>query len=83
MNPVEEYYEKYGDQIVLEVIPPIFDVSNTSKAEQRAMAREFAEKYTKRGKPAKIGYYGTEVLTEDYSQELYEYSRKLLYTENA
>lgn len=75
MNPVEEYYEKYGDKIILDVIPEMFDVGAATEEEQRRRARQFVEKYTKPGKPARIGYYGTEVLTEAYCKELYKYSR--------
>lgn len=77
MNDVKAYYEAYGEQIVLEVIPPSLP-AGADEALQRQMAREAAKTYTVPGKPAKIGYYGAEVLTEAYSQELYCCSRKLL-----
>lgn len=75
MNDVETYYENYGDQIILEVIPENFDAKNASAEEQKEMARKFVEKYCKPGKPVKIGYYGTDVLTQAYSEELYKQSR--------
>ena len=37
-------YEKYGDQIIIGVIPDQFDPMTTSEEDQRAAAREFVEK---------------------------------------
>lgn len=77
MNPIEEFYEQYGDKIVIELVPPVFDKNSTSEEEQRKMAREFIDKHSDTNKSFKLGYYGTDNFTEAYLEELYRYSRKV------
>lgn len=77
MNSIEQYYEDYGDKIVIELIPPKFDWDTTSEEEQRTMAREFVDKHNDPNKPFKLGYYGTDNFTEAYLEELYRYSRQV------
>ncbi|MDR1909020.1 MAG: hypothetical protein LBQ35_03810 [Spirochaetaceae bacterium] len=78
MNDTQGAYEKYGDKIVLGVIPDQFDPATTSEADQRAAARKFVDKFCKPGKPSLINYYGAAVLTVPFREELYKYSRTKL-----
>ncbi|MFZ7121422.1 MAG: methyltransferase [Eubacteriaceae bacterium] len=75
MNDTHMLYEKYGDKIIIAVIPTQFDPLTTSEEEQRVAAKEFAEKFCKPTKPAMINLYGAEVLTPAYREELYKQSR--------
>ena len=45
MNDTQKIYELYGDQILLGVIPDRFDPATTTEEEQRARAREYADKF--------------------------------------
>lgn len=75
INPVEEYYQRYGDKIVIEVIPEPFDWETTSEEAQRNAARIFFNAHNDPKKPCKIGYYGTDNLTPAFCEELYKISR--------
>jgi uroporphyrinogen-III decarboxylase len=78
MNDTQTAYEKYGDKIVLGVIPEQFDPAATPEADQRAAARKFVDKFCKPGKPSLVNYYGAAVLTNAFREELYKYSRTKL-----
>jgi hypothetical protein len=75
MNDTQGLYQKYGDKIVLGVIPDQFDPANTPEEEQRAKAREFAQKFCDPKKPCTVNMYGAAVLTPAYQEELYKESR--------
>jgi len=76
MNDTHMLYEKYGDKIIIAVVPEPYDPETTSEDEQRQRAREFFDRFCKPGKPSYIGFYGSPALTPAFSDELYEYSRK-------
>jgi hypothetical protein len=75
MNDTQGLYEKYGDKIVLGVVPDQFDPQTTSEEEQRAAARKFAEKFCNPKKPCLVNMYGAAVLTPAFQEELYKESR--------
>lgn len=78
MNDTQKLYEEFGDQIVLGVMPDLFDPKTTSDEEQRAYARAFANKFCKPGKPSALSVYAQfneEILTRAYREELYKQSR--------
>ena len=75
MNDSLALYEEYGDKIVLGLVPKAFDKDATTEQEQRALARQFAEKYCRPDKPSLIAYGGSEIMTDAYRQELYKESR--------
>ena len=75
MNDTQALYEKYGDQIMIGVIPDQFDPAATTEEEQRAYAREFAAKFCNPDKPCVVNLYGTGCFTTAYREELYKESR--------
>ena len=76
MNDTHMLYDKYGDKIIIAVVPDLFDPATTPEDEQRRRAREHFDRFCKPGKPSYIGFYGAPALTPAFSDELYEYSRK-------
>lgn len=84
MNDTLALYEKYGDKIIIGLIPDL-DPETTTEEEQRAYAREFAEKYCKPGKPSMLSFYGGPMVvlsggkcpsSPAFLEELYIQSRK-------
>jgi hypothetical protein len=75
MNDTQDDYEKYGDRIVIGVIPDQYDPATTPEAEQRAAARKFVDNYCKPNKSCLVNGYGAGVLTPAFREELYKYSR--------
>jgi hypothetical protein len=75
MNDTQGLYEKYGDRIVLGVVPDQFVPENTPEDRQRAAAREFAQKFCNPQKPCILNSYGAAILTPAYREELYKESR--------
>jgi hypothetical protein len=75
MNDTQGLYERYGDRIVLGVVPDQFDPANTPEDQQRAAAREFVKKFCNPRKPCLLNMYGAAVLTPAYQDELYKESR--------
>lgn len=75
MNDTHTLYELYGDRIMMQVTPDIFDPSKLTLDEQRAKAREYARKFCNPDKPSMFNGYGNEVMTEAYREELYKQSR--------
>ncbi|MFA0815919.1 MAG: methyltransferase [Anaerofustis sp.] len=76
MNDTQKLWEKYGDKIVISVIPDAYDPSTTSEEDQRKLARQFADRFCVPGKPAQIGFYATPFLTSAFEEELYKASRQ-------
>jgi len=76
MNDTGMLYDKYGDKIVIAVIPDRYDPATTTEDEQRALARAYVDKYCQPNKPANCGFYGAWAFTPAFSDEVYEYSRK-------
>lgn len=76
MNDTHTLYDRFGDQILIAVIPDPFDPETTPESEQRRRAREHFDRFCKPGKPSYLGHYGSPALTPAFSDELYTYSRK-------
>ncbi|MCL1804130.1 MAG: methyltransferase [Eubacteriaceae bacterium] len=77
MNDTHKLYEDFGDQIVISVIPEVFDPETTSEDEQRQRARDHVDRFVQPGKPSMLGVYGNWALQAPaFANELYEYSRK-------
>jgi hypothetical protein len=76
MNDTQMLYDKYGDKIVLAVIPDAFDPETTPEDEQRARARDFVDRFCKPGKVANVSVYSAWAFTPAFAEEVYEYSRK-------
>lgn len=74
MNDTQKIYELYGDQIIIGVIPDKFP-PDASEEEQRAAAAAYVEKFCRPGKPSLFSYYGMELLTPAFREELYKRSR--------
>ena len=75
MNDTHQIYEKYGDQIILGVLPDKFD-PNGPEEDQRAAARNFVDKFMQPGKPCLLNYNDRSTWTIPFMEELYSYSRK-------
>jgi hypothetical protein len=77
MNDTHKIYELYGDQIMIAVIPDLFDPDTTSEEEQRAAARAYADKFCNPDKPSFMNSYGGRLLlTTAFREELYISSRE-------
>lgn len=76
INDFEKIYDMYGDKILLGVVPESFDPETTSEAEQRAIARRYADKYCNPEKPSYLHRYGAQYLTPAFREELYIQSRR-------
>lgn len=74
MNDTQMLYEKYGDQIVLGVLPDPVD-PEASEAEQREAAAKFVEKFCQPDKPCTINNTFLATMTPAYREELYKLSR--------
>jgi hypothetical protein len=81
MNDTHRLYDEVGDEIVISIIPSQFDPGTVSEDGQRALAREFFDKFCKPGKPSMINFYGQAALTPAFASELYAYSRARYYEE--
>ncbi|MDR3277409.1 MAG: methyltransferase [Oscillospiraceae bacterium] len=75
MNDTHEIYELYGDKLIVAVMPEPYDAVAASEEEQRAHAREFAEKFCNPDKPCTLSHYSAELLTPAFREELYKQSR--------
>jgi hypothetical protein len=74
MNDTQGLYEKYGDKILIGVVPDQFG-PDTDEETQRKMAREFVARFCRPEKPCIFNSYGMAVLTPVYREELYKQSR--------
>jgi hypothetical protein len=75
MNDTHKIYEMYGDKIMIGVLPEKYDINTTSEAEQRRMAREYADKFCKPEKPSFLNFMGLKYVTPAFQEELYKQSR--------
>ncbi|NLO48273.1 MAG: methyltransferase [Clostridiales bacterium] len=75
MNDTQKLWNDYGDKICISVVPDQFDPEKTSEEEQRRRAREYAERFSKPGKPAQLGHYGGPALSPAFVEEVYIQSR--------
>jgi len=76
MNDFDKIYELYGDKILLGIMPEMFDPATKTEEEQRAAAREYADKFCNPDKPSYFNQYGGPLLTPAYREELYIRSRE-------
>ncbi len=74
MNDTHMLYDKYGDRIVVGVMPDPLD-PDASEEEQRAAAARFVDKFSRPGKASTINFYGIMTLTPVFREELYRLSR--------
>jgi hypothetical protein len=74
MNDTQALYEKYGDQLIIGVVPDQFG-PDTPEEDQRAAAREYVRKFCNPKKPSILNLCGAAVLTPAYREELYKASR--------
>lgn len=78
MNDTRKIYEMYGDQILIGVLPDVFDGENTSEEEQRERAKAYAEEFCNPEKPCTMSMYanfGNNMLTPVFREEIYRQSR--------
>ena len=76
MNDTQKIYELYGDKLIIGLMPELYDPAQKSEEEQRAAAREYADKFCDPKKPTYFNSYGAAVLTREYREELYKRSRE-------
>ena len=74
MNDTHMLYEKYGDQIMLGIIPEEFP-ENAGEEVQKAAAAKFADKFCNPDKPAMLSLYARNLATPIFRKELYRLSR--------
>ncbi|MDD7389209.1 MAG: uroporphyrinogen decarboxylase family protein [Lachnospiraceae bacterium] len=79
MNDTVALYEEYGDRIAIGVVyDKPFDPASASEEEQRAAARDYAERFTKPGKIAYYSLYNAPgMMTPAFREELYKASREI------
>jgi len=75
MNDFKKIYDLYGDNIILAIAPEPFDLNSVSEAEQRALAREYANAFCNSDKPTYMSIAAVSLLTPAYREELYRQSR--------
>lgn len=75
MNDTQTIYDLYGDKLLVGVIPDRFDPDSTSEEEQRSAAKEYAERFCNPQKPSFFNFYGAQMLTPVFREELYKQSR--------
>jgi len=76
MNDTHKIYELYGDKIIIGTAPESFDPLTASEAEQRAIARGYADKFCNPDKPSFLNRYSSRLLTPAFREELYIRSRE-------
>lgn len=85
MNDSRKIYEMYGDQIIIGVLPDVFDGDTVSEEEQREFAKAYASEYCSSEKPSTLSMYanyGNNMLTPAFREEVYRQSR-IEYTRNS
>ena len=75
MNDTHKIYELYGDQIIIGVIPDMYDPATKSEEEQKAAAIDFANKFCQPGRPSMMNHASTSILTPAFKEGLYRQSR--------
>lgn len=73
MNNAAEIYEEYGDQLLVAVTYPF--PKGLTEEEQREEARNYVKRFCKPGKPSMLSFYGLQMLTPAFNEELYKNSR--------
>jgi hypothetical protein len=74
MNDTQGLYEKYGDQIIIGVMPDQFE-PGADEETQRKMARDFVNHFCNPQKPCIVNWNASAILTPAYREELYKQSR--------
>ena len=79
MNDTVSLFETYGDKIMIGVVNDKPFPPDASEEEQRACAREFAQRFCKPGKPVSFSlfYNDPSQATPAFREELYKVSREL------
>ena len=75
MNDTHWMYDEFGDQIMMQVTPDLWDPADLTLDEQRQAARDYAAKYCNPDKPSIFNGYGNQVMTDAFREELYKCSR--------
>ncbi|MCL2227664.1 MAG: methyltransferase [Oscillospiraceae bacterium] len=74
MNDTHKIYELYGDKLLIGVDPaPIAE--DATEEQQRAAAREYADKFCNPKKPSFFNFYSASKLTPAFREEMYKQSR--------
>jgi len=76
VNDMQTLYDLYGDKILLGIAPDPIDPESATEEEQRAAARDYADKFCNPNKPSYFNVYSTALLTPAYREELYIRSRE-------
>ena len=79
MNDTHRLYDEVGDKIAIAVVADKYDPATTSEADQREKGREFAKRFTQKGKLATFSYYSGDIFTTAFHEGVYEESRKIYY----
>jgi len=72
---LKKIYELYGDKIILAIAPEPFDGNTILEAEQRALAKEYANAFCYPDKPTYMSIAAVSVLTPAYREAMYRQSR--------
>lgn len=78
MNDTHKIYEIYGGQIIIGVLPEVFDGEKVSEEAQREYARAYASEFCRPDKPSTLSMYagfGNNMLTPAFREEVYIQSR--------
>lgn len=75
INDTHMLYEKYGDKLIIGVMPDSFDPAATSEEAQRSFAAMYLEKFAKPGKPSIVNKAAGTFLAPAFREELYKLSR--------
>lgn len=73
MNDAAAIYEKYGDQLLVAVTYPM--PKDLTEEQQRQEARDYVARFCHPGKPSMLSFYGLQMLTPAFNEELYRRSR--------
>jgi len=76
MNDTYKEYELYGDDILMGVTPPMFDIDTTPEEEQIKIAKDYCDFCCNPKKPSHLCQYGQALLTPTFRKALYQYSRE-------
>lgn len=81
INDTHELYRRYGDRLIIGVMPRQFDPDTASEEEQRSYAQAYAEQFCSPERPSFINTYAElsfdtpSLITPLFNEELYRQSR--------
>lgn len=75
MNDTAKIYELYGDRVLVGVMPEAFDPATATEAQQRDIARRYAENFCRPSKPTFYNVNALSLFTPAFREELYRQSR--------